>query len=348
MRRQELGANINQTLVLEGANSLRDSLYQNIYQPFKTELLHQPSVKSVTASSNVMGKEIYWTNGMTRLGAANETAVTLYIMGVDHDFMPAYQIRLVAGRNFSKDFKTDEKAALLNEKAVRLLGFQDPASAINGKIKRGRDTLTVVGVMSDYHHQGLQKAIDPMIFLLTPNTRNYYSVKLQTSNVQQSIAGITKTWNKFFPSDPINYFFLDETFNQQYKSDLLFGKVFAVFSFLAILIACFGLLGLSAYNVLQRTKEIGIRKVLGASVQSILFLLSTDFLKLILVALIMAIPICWYVMHNWLQDFAYRIHIGWWVFVLAGSTALLIAFATISLQVLKAVVENPVKSLRSE
>ena len=345
MRRQELGANINQTLVLEGAGSVRDSVYQNIYQPFKTELLNQPSIKSVTASSNVMGKEIYWTNGMTRLGAANETAVTLYIMGVDDDFMPAYQIRLLAGRNF---FKTDKKTALLNEKAVRLLGFQDPASAINGKIKRGHDTLTVVGVMSDYHHQGLQKTIDPMIFLLTPNTRSYYSLKLQTTNVQQSIARITKAWNKFFPADPINYFFLDETFNQQYKSDQLFGKVFAVFSFLAILIACFGLLGLSAYNVLQRTKEIGIRKVLGASVQSILLLLSTDFLKLILVALLLAIPICWYVMHSWLQDFAYRIQIDWWVFVLAGFTALLIAFTTISLQVMKAVVENPVKSLRTE
>jgi putative ABC transport system permease protein len=215
-------------------------------------------------------------------------------------------------------------------------------------VTRGRDTLAVIGVVSNYHHQGLQKAIDPMIFLLTPNTRSFYSLKIETSHLQPLMAGITRTWNKYFPADPINYFFLDETFNEQYKSDRLFGKVFAVFAFLAILIACFGLLGLSAYNVLQRTKEIGIRKVLGASVQNILFLLSTDFLKLIAIALLLAIPICWFAMHSWLQDFAYRIHIDWWVFAVAGAMALLIAFATISLQVMRAVVENPVKALRSE
>ncbi len=348
MRNQQLGVNINQTLVLEGAQSLQDSTYENVFQPFKTELLQQPAIQSVTSSSNVMGREIYWTSGITRLGVENETAVTLYHMGVDYDFISAYEVKLLAGRNFSREFKTDEKAALLNEKAVSLLGFKNPTSAINGKIKRGRDTLTIAGVVSNYHHQGLQKTIDPMIFLLTPDIRNFYSVKIKTAEVKQTIASISKSWNKYFPADPINYFFLDETFNQQYKSDQLFGKVFAVFAFLAILIACFGLLGLSAYNVLQRAKEIGIRKVLGASVQSILLLLSTDFLKLIVIALILAIPVGWYVMYVWLQDFAYRINIQWWVFALAGFASLLIAFITISMQVMKAVVENPVKSLRTE
>jgi putative ABC transport system permease protein len=348
MRNQQLGVNIQQTLVLDGANSPVDSTYQNIFQPFKSELLQLAGIKSVTASTNVMGKEIYWTSGVTRLGAENESSVTLYHMGIDHDFVPAYQVKLTAGRNFSKDFQTDRRSVLINEKAVELLGFKDAASALNGKVTRGRDTLAVIGVVSNYHHQGLQKAIDPMIFLLTPNTRSFYSLKIETSHLQPLMAGITRTWNKYFPADPINYFFLDETFNEQYKSDRLFGKVFAVFAFLAILIACFGLLGLSAYNVLQRTKEIGIRKVLGASVQNILFLLSTDFLKLIAIALLLAIPICWFAMHSWLQDFAYRIHIDWWVFVVAGVMALLIAFATISLQVMRAVVENPVKALRSE
>jgi putative ABC transport system permease protein len=348
MRKQQLGININQTLVLDGANSPLDSTYQGIFQPFKTELLQLPGIKSVTASSYVMGKEIYWTSGVRRLGAENETSVTLYHMGIDYDFVPAYEVKLTKGRNFSKDFPTDERAVLLNEKAVELLGFKDATDALNGKVRRNNDTLTVIGVVSNYHHQGLQKTIDPMIFLLRPNIRSYYSLKIETSELQPLIAGITKTWNKYFPTDPVNYFFLDESFNQQYKSDQLFGKVFAVFAFLAILIACFGLLGLSAYNVLQRAKEIGIRKVLGASFQNILLLLSTDFLKLITIALLLAIPICWFAMHSWLQDFAYRINIDWWVFALAGITALLIAFATISLQVIKAVVENPVKSLRAE
>jgi putative ABC transport system permease protein len=348
MRNQKLGANINQTLVLDGASSLRDSTYETVFQPFKTELLQDPSIKSVSASSNVMGKEIYWTNGITRLGTPNETAVTLYHMGVDYDFVPAYELKLVSGRNFSRDFKTDNKAVLLNEKAVELLGFKDAKDAINGKLRRNRDTLTVVGVLANYHHQGLQKSIDPMIFLLYPNVRSFYSMKIRTADVHPVIASISKTWNKYFPADPINYFFLDETFNEQYKSDNLFGKVFAIFAFIAILIACFGLLGLSAYNVVQRTKEIGIRKVLGASMRSILLLLSTDFLKLIMIALVLAIPVCWLAMHSWLQDFAYRIDIAWWVFAVSGLIALIIAFTTISLQVMKAIVENPVRSLRSE
>ena len=350
MRRQQLGVNIHQTLVLQGAGSLQDSMYQNVFQPFKNELLQQPNIKNVSSSSSVMGNEIYWTSGVARLDKPNETAVTLYHLGVDYDFVPAYDLKLLAGRNFSREFTTDQKAALINERAVELLGYKNAAEIVKGnlRLKRGRDTLNVVGVVSDYHHQGLQKAIDPMILLLRPNTRSYYSVKVGTADVQKTIASVQKVWSKYFPADPLNYFFLDETFHEQYKSDVLFGKVFGVFAFLAILIACFGLLGLSAYNVLQRAKEIGIRKVLGASVQNILLMLSKDFLKLIVVALLLAIPVGWFVMHEWLQDFAYRIDIAWWVFAVAGIISLGIALLVISLQALKAAVENPVKSLRTE
>jgi putative ABC transport system permease protein len=238
---------------------------------------------------------------------------------------------------------------LLNQRAVELMGFKNVNDAINSKIGRGRtDTLTVVGVLADYHHQGLQKVIDPMCFLLFPNIRGFYSLKVQSADMPGMIANVSKIWDKHFPADPVDYFFLDETFNQQYKSDQLFGKVFGVFAFLAILIACFGLLGLSAYNVLQRTKEIGIRKVLGASVQNILLLLSGGFVKLIIVALFIAVPVGWFIMNNWLQDFAYRIHIQWWVFMLAAVIAILIALITIGTQAIKAAVTNPVKSLRTE
>ena len=347
MRKQRLGVNIDQTLVLEGAGSIQDSTYQNIFQPFKNDLLKDPGIKTVASSTSVMGNEIYWTSGILRLDKPNETAVTLYHLGVDYDFLPAYDLKLVAGRNFSRDFKSDEKAVLLNERAVELLGYKNADEALNGRLRR-RDTLTIVGVVSNYHHQGLQKAIDPMIVLLRPNSRNFYSIKLGSTDIQKTIASVQKTWQKHFPADPLNYFFLDETFNQQYKSDALFGKVFGVFAFLAILIACFGLLGLSAYNVLQRAKEIGIRKVLGASIQNILFMLSKDFLKLILVALLLAVPVGWFIMHEWLQDFAYRISISWWVFVVAGLISLGIAVLVITMQALRAAVENPVKSLRTE
>lgn len=347
MRSQQLGANINQTLVIEGANAQQDSIYKNVFQPFKTHLLQQPGIGSVTASSNVMGQEIYWTNDVQRLGEHSKIDVTLYHLGIDYDFLPAYQLRLAAGRNFSKNFPTDKKAVLLNQRAVNILGFRNAEEALNTQIRNGGDTVTVIGILSDYHYQGLQKAIEPLIVLLRPNVRGFYSVKI-TSGTRQTIAAIEKTWNQYFPEDPFNYFFLDESFGQQYKSDIRFGKVFGLFATLAILIACFGLLGLSAYNVLQRTKEIGIRKVLGASVQHLIFLLSKEFLFLLSISLVIAIPLTWWVMNNWLQDFAYRIAIQWWVFVLAGIAAILIALTTVGFQALKAALTNPVKSLRSE
>lgn len=347
MRKQQLGVNINQTLVMTGALSLVDSSYQDIFQPFKNEMLQQTGIKYITSSSSVMGNEIYWTNSI-RANKPEATGQTLYHLGIDYDFLNAYELKILAGRNFSKDFPTDRRAVMLNEAAVKLLGFKDNEEATKGQVIRNRDTLKVVGVVSNYHHQGLQKAMDPMIVLLRPNIRQFYSAKLQSADIQKTVATVEKIWNKHFPADPFNYFFLDDSFNRQYKSDILFGKVFGIFAFLAILVASFGLLGLSAYNVLQRTKEIGIRKVLGASGRSILILLSKDFVKLIVVALLLAIPAGWYVMHSWLQDFAYRIDISWWVFAIAGAIALLIAIVTISLQALRAVTENPVKSLRTE
>jgi putative ABC transport system permease protein len=348
MRQQQLGANINQTLVIEGPGSMQDSLYKDILQPFKADLLQQSAIKNVTASSNVMGQEITWTQSVRRVGDDSRTPVTLFHLAVDYDFLPSYDMKLAAGRNFSKTFRTDNKAVLINEQAIDLLGFKNAADAINGKLRRGHDTLTIVGVIANYHQQGLQKSISPMIILLRPEIRGYYSAKIATTQVQETIAAAEKSWNRYFPDDPFSYFFLDQSFNEQYKADTRFGQVFGIFATLAILIACFGLLGLSAYNVLQRTKEIGIRKVLGASVQSLIVLLSKEFMFLICISLFIAIPLTWWVMNNWLQDFAYRISIQWWVFVAAGALAILIALTTVGYQALKAALSNPVKSLRTE
>lgn len=348
MRKQSLGVNINQTLVLDGAGSIPDSVYQNTYLPFKTALLTIPGVENVSSSTSVMGKEIYWTNSSKRLTADAKGSVTLYNIGIDYDFVPSFDLRIKAGRNFSKDFPTDSNGVMLNEAAARLLGFEDVTKATNEKLFSAGDTVTVIGVVGNYHHQGLQKAIDPMIFRLVRSARDAYSIKIKTGDVQGTIAAVQKTWNKFFPADPFNYYFLDELFDQQYKADQRFGKIFALFAFLAIIIACFGLLGLSAYNVLQRTKEIGIRKVLGASVPNVLFILSKDFILLVLIAFIIAVPVTWWIMYNWLQDFAYRINIQLWVFGVAGILAILIALLTVSFQALKAAIANPVKSLRTE
>jgi putative ABC transport system permease protein len=348
MRSQKIGADINQTLVLNGAGSITDSLYQNVFQPFKNDLLRIKGVKNVSTSSSVMGKEIYWTNGAHRLGTENKGAITLYNIGIDYDFIPSFGLELKTGRNFSKDFGTDKRAVLLNEEAAKQLGFANLHQPLAEKIVSGGDTVQVLGILADYHHQGLQKAIDPMVFRLRPNSRNAYSLKVETAGISGSVAAIEQIWSKYFPNDPFSYYFLDESFDQQYKDDKRFGKVFGLFASLAILIACFGLLGLSAYNILQRTKEIGIRKVMGASVQSLLFILSKDFLKLVLIAFILAVPVTWWIMNNWLQDFAYRINISVWVFVVAGIAAFIIAVVTISFQAIRAAMANPVKSLRTE
>ena len=348
MRRQKLGADISQTIVMDGANSLTDSLYQSSFQPFKNDLLKIQGVKNVAASSSVMGKEIYWTNRNRRLGAASSGGVTLYNVGVDYDFIPSFGIEIKNGRNFSKEYPTDERGVLLNENAVKLLGFTDNDKAVNEMMISSGDTVKVLGIVANYHHEGLQKEIEPVLFRLQPNSRDAYSVKISTGNVQSTIGGIEKLWNKYFPADPFNYYFLDELFDQQYKADKQFGSVFGLFAFLAILIACFGLLGLSAFNVLQRTKEIGIRKVLGASVQNVLFILSKDFLKPVFISFVVAIPLTWFIMHNWLQDFAYRINIQWWVFLIAAMSALIIALLTISFQAIKAAIANPATSLRTE
>jgi putative ABC transport system permease protein len=203
-------------------------------------------------------------------------------------------------------------------------------------------------VVANFHQEGLKKSVQPMIVLLRPNSRDYYSVKVGTNNISATVADIKNVWDRYFPSDPFNYSFLDESFNRQYKSDELFGSIFTMFALLAILIACFGLAGLSAYNILQRRKEIGIRKVIGASVQQLLALLVTDFLRLGIIAFFISIPITWLLMNQWLQDFAYRIHISWLVFAVAGFVITLIVLATISFQAIKAATANPIKSLRTE
>jgi putative ABC transport system permease protein len=210
------------------------------------------------------------------------------------------------------------------------------------------DSLHVIGVIADYHNEGLQKAIQPLVLLAYRDRRGYYSIKVQATGPAATIKAIKSIWDRHFPNDPYSYFFLDEFFRRQYAENQLFGAVFALFAVLAIVIACFGLLGLSAYNVLQRTREVGIRKTLGAPVHNLLFLLTKDFLMPVAIAIVISIPVTWMAMERWLQGFAYRIRIDWWVFGLAGLIAVIIAFVTVGGQALKVAVKNPVDSLRMD
>ncbi len=351
MRNQDLGADISQTLVLKGAGSgLTDSAYQDQFSAFKNEMLQVNGVKFISTSSGIMGHEILWSTNWRRLRGENQQSVNLFHLGVDEDFTKSYGLKFVAGEPFSTSSIANRRKVILNETAVKALNLGAPKNAIGELIAAGGwlDSMEVIAVVADYHNEGLQKAIQPLVLLPNLRNGNFYSVKLQGSDAASALVSIKHIWDKYFPADPYDYFFLDEYFNRQYLENQRFGEVFGLFAMLAILIACFGLLGLSAYNVLQRTKEIGIRKVLGASVQSLIYTLSKEFLVMVLMAIVVAIPVTWLAMDNWLQGFAYRTNIGWMVFAIAGMLSIVIALFTVGLQALKASLANPIKSLRTE
>jgi len=352
MRSRSLGVNINQTLVAGGVASMTDSTYKTLSDAFRHDILSLRDVQGITGTSAVPGTEITWSTDWQRLHGPNpKTNYTLRHLGVDYDFTKNYGLTLIAGRDFSKDFPTDKKAVILNEAAIREFGYAKPEDAIGELLHAGQgsiDTVRVIGVAKDFHQEGLQKAITPLAILLRLSAPNFYSIRINSANTHQTVADLKTTWQRHFPQDPFSYFFLDEYFNKQYAENERFGTVFGLFAGLAIVIASLGLLGLSAYNVLQRTKEIGIRKVLGASVRHLLFILSRDFLLLVAIAFVIAVPITWWAMNSWLREFAYRINITWLTFAIAGALAFSIALMTVALQALKATLANPVHSLRTE
>ena len=342
MRNQELGFSKDQMLVINTNNDPAK-------ETFRQSVLNIPGVQSAALSSSVPGggnpaaySEIENTKG--ELQVAN---LDLYF--VDFNYIPQFNVKVVAGRAFSKEFGTDTtKAMMLNEAAVKMFGYSSPKQAIGKRFKQWGREGTIVGVVKDFHFRSLQQDIKPLSIRIEPEGCELVSVKISGKNIRQSIAAIEQQWNQLIPSRPFSYFFLDEYFDRQYRDEERFGRLFLNFAVLAIFISCLGLLGLASYSTIQRTREIGIRKVLGADVTGIVGLLSADFLRLVVVAFVISSPLAWLLMHSWLKGFAYRINIPWWVFLLAGSAAILIAIATISLQAVKAALANPVKSLRTE
>jgi putative ABC transport system permease protein len=272
--------------------------------------------------------------------------------GISPGWIKLYQVKLLAGRDYvATDYNTDFGKLhnlIINESATKLLGFAKPEDAIGKSIFRGSRKWDIVGVIADYHQKSLRYPVEPTILMPAYGTGSAISVRVDTKDLDKTIASLKLSFDEFFPGNLFDYYFLDEQFNKQYSNDQLFGKAFAIFAGFAIFIASLGLLGLSLFAATQRTKEIGVRKVLGASVSSIVVLISKDFVKLVLLAFLIACPLAWYIMHGWLQDFAYRTNISWWIFPLAGALSLVIALATISFQAIKAGNTNPVRSLRTE
>ncbi len=236
---------------------------------------------------------------------------------------------------------------VINESAARSFGYADPQEIIGKRFEQWGREGTIIGVVKDFNYLSLHQTVAPLTLRYSQYGK-YLSLKIKSGNMQQAIRNVERKWEELAPHRPFLYSFLDDSFNQQYEADFKFKNLFTIFSFLAILIACLGLLGLATYSAVQRTKEIGVRKVLGAEVSSIALLLSKDFLKLVLLAILIATPFSWYAMNKWLNDYAYQIDIQWWVFALSGGIALAIALATVSFQAIKAARANPVKSLRTE
>ena len=255
-----------------------------------------------------------------------------------------------SGRFYSRDYGTDTAGFVINEASVKALGWTNQ-TAIGKEFKYGRQTGHIIGVISDFNFESMHQAIAPMVFCLFPASQNFFnnlSIKINTHDVTSALGFMEQTWKTFFPDVPVDYTFLDENFDKLYKSEQRQAKIFTVFACVAIIIACLGLFGLSAFAISQRIKEIGVRKVLGADIAGIVGLLSKDFLLLVGIAAVLGSVVSWFAMDSWLRDFAYRISMQWWVFIAAGIVAALIAFITVSFQAIKAAMANPVKSLRTE
>lgn len=346
MKNKDLGINIDKTIVLKGPQ-IRDSLYVQKAESFKNEVLRIPGVKSISASTNIPGFENYWTMGIRRLHGGAEGAMVVTHMAMDYEHVPQYEIQVLAGRNYDRQYPNDERNILINEALSKDLGFKDPNDALGQTVLDNRDTMEIIGVLGNYHQMSLKAKVIPVAFRLR-TAGSFYSLKLESDNYKNVMADVTQPWNQFFPDNPVDYFFLDRFYNRQYDRDDRFSKVFTLFTFMAIFIASLGLLGLASFMTVQRTKEIGIRKVLGSSANNIVLLLSKGFVQLVLIANVIAWPLAWFAMDSWLQAFPYRIEINFLLFPLAGLIVLAAAFVSVSVQTLKAARLNPAKTLKYE
>lgn len=334
---------------------MRGENMQTNYETFKNELLKSPHISSVSIGYGFPG-DMFGDGLVTAPVKGEQKKIKATQLMVDTDYIKTLGIQLVAGRDFSKEIKTDrDEAYIINETTVRELGFKTPEQALGQTLmwNTWRDpdlvkTGQVVGVVKDFHYKSLYDKVEPTVLQIYPEAYSKVAVKMETADVANTIVHVKNVWDKFSPDYPIEYNFLDENFDQMYKAEDKLKSLLWIFTGITIFVSCLGLFGLAAYAAERRRKEIGIRKILGASVRAIVLLLSKDFLKMIVIALLIASPVAWYFMHQWLQDFAYRIDIGWWVFGVAGAAVIIVALLTVCFQALKAATANPVNNLRIE
>lgn len=351
IKNKNLGYNKDHIVTLNYYNQLDPQ-----YEAFRNELLNNPAVKNVGRSLNAPGNRLLNSSG-AKIASQNDSLVetnrVIKFENADYDFFETYGMKIVAGRNFSKKYATDDSLGyILNEAAVRMIGWENPAEAVGQVLHYGNVKGKIIGVLKDFHFESLHQEILPLVYYMSNSANfggyNTLSVKINKANVSQGLQHLEVTWKKFLSNRPFDFQFQDVRLRDLYEKEKTEGVILMIFSGLAILIACLGLFGLISFITEQRTKEIGIRKVLGASILSILRLFSKDFVRLVLISAFISFPLAYWAMHNWLQGFAYKIQINVLVFVIAGGLALLIALATITFQILKVARVNPVEVLKNE
>ena len=345
IQHKKLGYDKNQVMVLPDTWMLGKN-----EAIFRRQLLNDPRIANVSNSGFLPAGPSNNNNFFVYPGENPNQMVKTLRYEVDENYIPTLGIKLVTGRNFSKGLTSDSSGIILNETAAKVFGWGENAPGhIISTTKHSGEIVSynVIGIVKDFHFKSLHELISPLVMVLSPNAGTMV-VKLKTKDIEGLLAVIKKRWTDYGAEEPLAYSFLDDRFNNTYESEQKTGLILGIFAGLTIFVACLGLFGLAMFTAEQRTKEIGIRKVLGASVIQVTQMLSKEFIKLVLIASLIAFPAAWWAMNKWLQSFAYRINISWWVFVVAGLTAILIALITISFQAIKAAIANPVKSLRTE
>lgn len=345
VQNKKLGFDKDQVLILNDAYALGDKV-----GAFKEKMLQNPAVQSASVTGYLPVPSYRNSTSFFKGNSpVPENAILMNNWYVDHDYIPTFDMEIIEGRAFSTSFPSDSSGVVINEKAAEFWGDENPV----GKTVSEYDnqdrlvTHTIIGVVQNFHYESLRSRIQPLALFLG-DSRGAVSMRLKTDDMAGFISFMEKGWNEMAPGQPFDYSFLDERFDQMYRAEQRIGRIISTFTILAIFIACIGLFGLATFAAQQRTKEIGIRKVLGASLSGLVGLLTRDFLGLVLISLLIAIPVAWFGMNKWLQNFAYSTKLDWWIFAAAGLSAIVIAFMTVSFQSLRAALANPVKSLRSE
>jgi putative ABC transport system permease protein len=349
MRQFDSGFNAGQTIALRApASTNSDSLRLTRFRGFRNEVLQLPAFQSGAASMNIPGQEIrYHDEAVHGIGSSNEKKQSFWIMWIDEGFMETYDLSLTSGRNFTE--KEAGPTCLINETAARALGYTIPTDAVSAKlITSDQHQYTIIGVIKDYHHESVRKPVDPIIFFSHhPHEYGYYSFKVQ-SRQGDYLQALEKVWRRHYPNDTFSYYFMDRFFEEQYQADELFSRLLNLFSIISIAVASLGLFGMASLAIVKRTKEIAVRKVLGASVITILMMLSKNYVKLIAISCAFAFPLAFYLTHRWLEEFVYKIEISWWMIVVPGLIVLATTLITIAGLSIRAAVANPAKSLKDQ